>query len=107
MTSTYWKEAIFNKASTPVSQLKFDALFLLLTALGILKVQKTNDKIQWTVSWQPPVLPQSNVNVTFVNATIGKATYKLDEYWNGIHQHPPTRIRVRAPPIPVAPHYII
>jgi hypothetical protein len=96
MTGKYWKETIFVKASTSVSQLNVDALFLSLAALEILEVQKTTDGIQWIVGQQPPVLPhQSNVNVTFINATIAKANYKLDEYWNGIHQHPPMRICVR------------
>jgi hypothetical protein len=47
---------------------------------------------------------ESNVNVSFVDATIGEANYKLDEYWRGIRKHPPTRIRIRAPPRPATHH---
>ncbi len=80
------------------------ALFLSMAASGILEIQKTTDGIKWMLGLQSPVQRESNVNVSFVDATIGEAKYKLDEYWRGIHKHPPTRIRVRALPLPATHH---
>jgi hypothetical protein len=84
MTSNYWKEIIFDKASLSVSRTNVDALFLSLAASGINKTQNTNDGIRWFVGRQAPLLPQPNINVTLMDATIGEANYKLDEYWVGI-----------------------
>jgi hypothetical protein len=100
MTSNYWKEIIFVKASTSVSRTNVDALFLSLAVSEIIEIQNTNDSIKWFVERQAPLLPQLNINVTLMGATIGEANYKLDEYWVGIHQHPPTRIRVCMPQNP-------
>jgi hypothetical protein len=100
MTSNYWKEIIFDKVSKSVSQTNVDAHFLSLAASGIIKIQNTNDGIKWFVGHQAPFHLQPNINVTLIDATIGEAKYKLDEYWVGIHQHPPTRIRVCTPRIP-------
>jgi hypothetical protein len=82
-----------------------DALFLSLVASGIIEIQNTNDCIKWFVGRQAPLLPQPNINVTLMDARIGEANYKLDENWVGIHQHPPTRIRVRTPQIPTPQEY--
>ena len=79
MTSNYWKEIIFDKASLSVSRTNVDALFLSLAASGINKTQNTNDGIRWFVGRQAPLLPQPNINVTLMDATIGEAKYKLDE----------------------------
>ena len=100
MMSNYWKEIIFDKASSSVSRTNVDALFLSLAASGIIEIQNKNDGIKWFVGRQAPLLPQPNINVTLMDATIGEANYKLDEYWVEIHQHSPMRIRVRMPQIP-------
>jgi hypothetical protein len=74
-----------------------------LATSEIPEIQKKNDGIKGLIGQQAPVLPkQSNVHITFVDAIIGEANYKMDEYWVGIHQHPPTRIRVCRSPIPAA-----
>ncbi len=76
-----------------------------LAVSGIMEIQNTNDGIKWFVGRQAPLLPQPNINVTLMDATIGGANYKLDEYWVGIvHQHQPTRIGVHTPQIPT-PQY--
>ncbi len=101
--SSLLKQAIFGmryKPSKSVSWTNVDALFLSLAASGIIKTQNTNDGIKWFVGCQAPLLPQTKINVTLMDARIGEAKYKLDEYWVGIHQHPPTRIRVCTPQIP-------
>ncbi len=49
-----------------MSRLNVDALFFSLAVSGILEIQKMNEEIKWLVGWQPPVLPQSNGDVTFV-----------------------------------------
>jgi hypothetical protein len=104
MLSVYWKETIFDKALLSVTQSNVDALFLSMALSGILEIQKTNDNTKWMLGRQPRVQRESNVNVFFVDATIGKANHKLDKYWRGIHEHPPTKIRVRVPPLPATHH---
>ncbi len=102
MTSTYWKEMIFDKASSSVSWTNVNALFLSLAAAGILDIQSTPDGIMWMVGQEVPVVPRQHARVTLVEATIEIAKYTMDKYWMGINQHPPTRICVCTPPIPVA-----
>jgi hypothetical protein len=102
MTSTYWKEIVFDKASTLVSQTNVDALFLSLAASGILKIQNTNNGIKWLVGHQPPSAPWQNLDVSLIDTTIGEAHYKLDKYWMGLHLHPATRICVCTPAIPAS-----
>ncbi len=101
MASTYWKEMIFDKASSTVSWLNVDALFLSLAATGILEIKNTAAGITWIVGWGVPVLPQQLPNsVTLIEVTIGLAKYTKDSYRVGINQHPDTRIRTRKPPLP-------
>jgi hypothetical protein len=83
-----------------VYQTNVDALFLSLVASGNIEIQNTIDGIKWFVGCQAPLLPQPNINVTLMDTTIGEANDKLDEYWVGIHQHSPMRIRVPTPQIP-------
>jgi hypothetical protein len=93
MVITYWKEMIFDKASSTVSWLNVDALFLSLAATGILEIKNTAEGIMWIVGREVPVLPQQLPNsVTLIEATIGLAKYTKDSYWVGINQHPDTRI---------------
>ncbi len=100
MVSTYWKEMIFNKASSTVSWLNVDALFLSLAATGILEILNTTEGIMWIVGWEVLVLQQQLPSVTLIEATIGLAKYTKDSYWVGINQHPDTRICTRTPPFP-------
>ncbi len=101
MLSTYWKEMIFDKASSSVSCSKVDAMFLLLVASGILEIKHTNDGLVWIVGQQYLTIHKPNVRGTIVEATISAANYNIDINWGGIHQHPVMRIRVCTPPIPV------
>ena len=43
MTNTYWKEILFDKASTTITQTNVDSLFLSLAASGILEIQNIPD----------------------------------------------------------------
>ena len=38
MTSTYWKEILFDKSSTSITRTNVDSLFLSLAASGILEI---------------------------------------------------------------------
>ncbi len=56
MASTYWKEMIFDKASSLVSQSNVDALFLSLAAAGILEIQNTTERFLWIAGQEAPVV---------------------------------------------------
>jgi hypothetical protein len=45
MASKYWKEMIFDKSSSSVSQSNVNGLFLSLAVTGILEIQNTIDGI--------------------------------------------------------------
>jgi hypothetical protein len=100
MTSTYWKEILFDKSSTSITQTNVDSLFLLLAASGILEIQNSPDGIRWMLGRQAPTTATTDTNVGLIHATIGTAKYTLDEYWVGINLHPVTGIRVCTPVIP-------
>ncbi len=78
--SDYWKEIIFDKASSSVSRVNLDALFLSLAASGILEIQNTTDGIKWVIGRQSLVATLPNHAVSLIDATIGKAKYKVDKY---------------------------
>jgi hypothetical protein len=100
MTSTYWKEIVFDKSSTSITRTNVDSLFLSLAASGILDIQNSPDGIRWMLGRPAPTTATTDTNVGLIHATIGTARYTLDEYWVGINLHPVTRIRVRTPAIP-------
>ncbi len=81
---------------------KYDALFLSLAASGILEIQNTSDGMKWFLRRRAPMTPPSNSDVSLLNATLGEAKYKLDEYWTGLHLHPAARIHVCTPAIPIS-----
>ena len=90
MTSTYWKEILFDKSSTSITQTNVDSLFLSLAASGILEIQNSPDGIRWMLGRQAPTTATTDTNVALIHATIGTAKYTLDEYWVGINLHPVT-----------------
>jgi hypothetical protein len=100
MTSTYWKEIVFDKLSTAITQTNVDSLFLSLAASGILEIQNSPDGIRWMLGRQAPTTATTDTNVALIHATTGTTKYTLDEYWVGINLHPVTRIQVRTPAIP-------
>jgi hypothetical protein len=100
MTNIYWKEILFDKASTSITQTNVDSLFLSLAASGILEIQNSPDGIRWMLGRQAPRTVMTDSNVMLIHATIGMAKYTPDEYWVGINLHPVTRIRVCTPAIP-------
>jgi hypothetical protein len=102
MTSEYWKEIVFDKSSSSVTRTNVDCLFLSMAASGILEMQNTNDGIKWVVGRLAPTTTQPNRDLSLIEATIGEAKYKVDEYWIGFNLHPATRIRVRTPAIPLS-----
>jgi hypothetical protein len=101
MLNAYWKEIIFDKALPSVSRVNFDALFLSLAATEILEIQNTSEGMKWFIGQEAPRTVAPNLDVFFLNATIGEAKYKVDNYWTGLHLHPATRICVRMPAIPI------
>jgi hypothetical protein len=80
MTSTYWKEILFDKSSTLITQTNVDSLFLSLAASGILEIQNCPDGIRWMLKCQAPTTATTVTNVALIRATIGTAKYTLDEY---------------------------
>jgi hypothetical protein len=93
---------VLDKASSSVSSSNVDALFLSLAVTGILEILNRTDRIMWIVGREVPVVQQQLPCVTLVEATIGIGKYIKDNYWVGINQHPPTRIRLCTPSNPVA-----
>jgi hypothetical protein len=63
-----------------VSQLQSDALFLSLTAAGIIHLQPKSDSLQWTIK-------QVYVNDIhgLIDASISSPLYKTDVAWWGIN----------------------
>jgi hypothetical protein len=100
MTSTYWKEILFDKLLTSITRTNVDSLFLSLAASRILDIQNSPDGIRWKLGRQAPTTATTDTNVGLIHATIGTAKYALDKYWVGINLHPVTRIRVCTPAIP-------
>jgi hypothetical protein len=94
-------EIIFDRASTSISRINVDSLFLLLAATDIiLQIQNSRDGIRWVLGRQAPTTPLTYTDVSLINITFGVANYTLDNYWVGINLHPATRIRARTPVIP-------
>ena len=101
MTNVYWKEILFDKASSTISRTNVDALFLSLAASGILEIQNSADGIRWVIGRLPPTTAITGTDVSLISATIGIAKYTLDEYWLGMNLHPVGRIRIRTPEIAI------
>ena len=102
MSNAYWKEIIFDKAPSSVSRVNVNALFLSLAAAGILEIQNTSEGMKWFIGREAPRTVAPNLDVLFLDETIGEVKYKVDEYWTGLHLHPATRIRVCTSPIPIS-----
>ena len=85
MTSTYWKEIVFDKLSTAITQTNVDSLFLSLAASGILEIQNSPDGVRWMLGRQAPTTATTDTNVALIHATTGTTKYTLDEYWVGIN----------------------
>ena len=92
MTSTYWKEILFDKSLTSITRTNVDSLFLSLAASGILDIRNSPDGIRWMHGRQVPTTATTDTNVGLTYTTIGTAKYTLDEYWVRINLHPVTRI---------------
>ena len=105
MTSAYWKEIIFDKASTSITRTNVDSLFLSLAATGILEIQNSPDGIRWVLGRQAPTTATTDTDVSLISVTIGVAMYTLDNYWVGINLHPATR--VCTPVIQTPKHLIV
>ena len=98
MMSAYWKEIIFDKASTSITRTNVNLLFLSLAVTGILEIQNSPDGIRWVLGRQVPTTPLTDTDASLINITFGMAKYTLDNYWVGINLHPATWIRVRRTP---------
>ena len=97
VASAFWKETVFDKAPRSVSQIQVEALFLSLTAAGIINLEHTIDSgFHWVIAreYGPSIGSDS-----FIHAHMGIAKYKRDESWQGIHLFAETRIRRRDPSI--------
>jgi hypothetical protein len=94
MSSTFWKEMIFDKALSSASLSNVDVLFLQLAAAGIVEIKYNNNTFVWVVGQQPLAVHKQHVHVTLIEATLVDAKYNIDINWEGICQHLETRIRV-------------
>jgi hypothetical protein len=73
MTSSYWKEILFNKSSTSITRTNVDSLYLSLAASGILEIQNSPDGIRWMLGRQAPMIATTDTNVVLIHTTIGTA----------------------------------
>ncbi len=79
--SPFWKEMLFNCAAGGISRLQVDALFLSLTAAGIIQLLTNNQSTQWSIEH---VYAGSNNGI--IEATIGVPLfYKRDDVCRGIN----------------------
>jgi hypothetical protein len=95
--SPFWKETVFDRAACTVSQMQVDALFLSLTAAGIIKLEPKNDSsFQWVVAREYGASIKTG---SFIEAHMGTPIYKRDESWQGVHLLNDNRVRRRDPSI--------
>ncbi len=90
----FWKEAVFDWAAGGISGMQVDALFLSLTALGIIQLQILNTLLQWSITQE--YMTATNC---FIKSHVGHPMYKRDDAWQGVHLFCKSRVRKRNPGI--------
>ncbi len=76
--STFWKEAVFDHASSGISRMQVDTLFLSLTASGMIQMQLQNPSLEWTIAHE-----YNTANDCFIESHIGRPIYRRDDVWRG------------------------
>jgi hypothetical protein len=78
--SKFWKEAIFDCTAGGISRMQVDALFLSLTAPGIILMEPKNTSLEWVITWE-----FTTENSCFIESHIGRPIYKKDVAFWEIH----------------------
>jgi hypothetical protein len=93
--SAFWKETVsFDWATGGISRMQPDALFLSLTASGILQLNPNNTSFQWGIAWE---YATANNNDCFIEAHIGIPIYKRDDAWQGVNLFSENHVRKKNP----------
>ena len=88
--STYWKEALFDRAAGGISRMHVDSLFLSLIASGMIKMTMQNNALQWVIAREYDTAANS-----IIESCLGRPIYKLDDAWLGIHLFNENRLQRR------------
>jgi hypothetical protein len=77
-SSTFWKEALFDRAG--ISRMHVDSLFLSLIATGMIKMTMLNNALQWVIARE-----YGTASNSIIESHIGCPIYKRDNAWVSIH----------------------
>ena len=84
----YWTERIFDRAASGVKRTTVDALFLSLSALGFIDVERVGGVLRWNVTMRDADT-NPNPQPCFLSDDASA--------WSGLNRHPPDRTRKRNP----------
>ena len=88
--STFWKEALFDRAAGGISRMHVDSLFLSLIAAGLIKMTMQNNALQFVIAQEYDTASNS-----MIESQIGRPLYKQDDAWVGIHLFSENRMQRR------------
>ena len=88
--STYWKEALFDRAAGGISRMHVDSFFMSLIASGMIKMTMQNNALQWIIAREYDTTANS-----IIESCLGCPIYKRDDAWLGIHLFNENRLRKR------------
>jgi len=89
--STYWKEALFDRAAGGISRMHVDSLFLSLIASGMIKMTMQNNALQWVIAREY----DSTTPNSIIESCLGRPIYTRDDAWVGIHLFNENHLRRR------------
>ena len=89
-SSTFWKEALFDRAAGGILRMHVDSLFLSLIASGMIKMTMLNNALQWVIARE-----YGTASNSIIESHIGCPIYKRDNAWVGIHLFSENRMRRR------------
>jgi len=78
--NTFWKETLFDWAAGGIYQMHVDSLFLLLIAVGMIKMTMQNNALQWVIARE-----YNPSGTSIIESRLGRPIYKRDDVWDGIH----------------------
>ena len=88
--SAVWKETAFDQAHSWISRMQVDALFLSLTASGILQLNQKDTSLQWGIARE---YASANNNDCFIEAHIGIPIYNRDDARRGVNLFSKNHVR--------------
>ena len=88
--STFWKEALFDRAAGGISRTHVDSLFLSLIAAGLIKMTMQNNALQFVIAQEYDTASNS-----MIESQIGRPLYKREDAWVGIHLFSENRMQRR------------